>query len=509
MWGLWLKRAAIGEAGPELTLLLPKLRRILPALPNSPELLREQSRRQLFNAFCNFISCRCRKQPILLILEDLHWADESTLSLMSHLSQRYLDLPLMMIATYRSSDSDLGSSLAAALEGLIRSRRAIQINLEGLMNDDVALMLKSLANHTPPAAVAHEFFAETAGNPFFVEELFRHLEDENRIYDEAGEFNPKLKVEEEDVPRNVRLVVGRRLARLGEARTKLLTVAAVIGRSFTFELLEASSDVKRDALLDALDEASRSGLIRSAVEYTTARFEFSHELIRQVALSQVSTARHQRMHLDVADAIERIYSGTLEDHFATLAYHYNRGDNGAKAVDYLERAGHQALQRYAYGDAIVHFSSAIKLLQRLPEGTERIQRELVLQWALSPAIVAVEGQASSRTEHVFMRARELYDQLKLSPGPFGPLFGLFLVYVVRAELLRAYAIAQELFGLAQITHDPMLLMYARYALGMTLYHMGKFASAREHFEIALTLYDHDLHPSLPLKVTAPILKFLA
>ncbi len=148
-----------------------------------------------------------------MILEDLHWADDSTLSLLDHLMQRLADLPLMVIGTYRDAELNVTRPLAKTLEDLHRGRLATSVRLKGLPRDEVAAMLNGLSGKSPPDAVVGEVFAETEGNPFFVEELFRYLEEENRLYDSAGQFRSDLKIGELDAPPSVRLVVARRLAR--------------------------------------------------------------------------------------------------------------------------------------------------------------------------------------------------------------------------------------------------------------------------------------------------------
>lgn len=280
-------RVLLGEQGPELTRLLPKLRRILPDLAPPLKLSPEQARRHLFNCFCDFAARLAREQPTLLILDDLHWADESSLSLLSHLAQRLSNLPLLVVGTYRDIEAGVTRALAKTLEELLRGRLATPIRLKGLPRDEVARMLKGLSGQAPPAAVVDEIYAETEGNPFFVEELFRYLEEEHRLYDAAGGFRPELKIAELEVPQSVRLVVGRRLARVSDRTRKMLATAAVTGRSFAFQVLEASSGA--DGLLECVEEAEKSGLILSAAE--NLRAEFCHELIRQAVLSDLSALR--------------------------------------------------------------------------------------------------------------------------------------------------------------------------------------------------------------------------
>jgi predicted ATPase len=165
---------------------------------------------------------------------------------------------------------------------------------------------------------------------------------------------------------------------------------------FSFELLEVSTKADASSLLESVEEAERAGLVFSSAESATARFEFSHELVRQAVVGGLSAARRLRLHLEVAEAIERLYSDTLEDHYPDLAHHYSRSDNVAKAVEYLGRAGQQAMRLSAYTEAISSLSAAIDLLQRLPESLERVRRELQLQLALGPALMTTKGRVRRR-----------------------------------------------------------------------------------------------------------------
>ena len=372
-------RIALGGQGPELARLLPNLRNLLPELPAPLDLPPAQARRHLFNCFFDFVARIASAQPTLIVLEDLHWADDSTLSLLDHLVQRLSDLPLMLIGTYRDAELDVTRPLAKTLEDLLRGRLATRVSLKCLPLDEVAAMLKSLSGKSPPAAVVGEIFAETEGNPFFVEELFRHLEEENRLYDLLGQFRAQLRIGEQDAPPSVRLVVARRLARLGDLTQRTLATAAVIGRLFSLEILQASSEADADSILECVEEAEKAGLIFSAGELSKDRFEFSHELIRQAVISGLSAARCQRLHLEVAESIERTYSptlesrsgGTLDEHFVELALHYTEAGYRAQAIPYWLRSGERELQRSANVEAINHLKKGLELLGSRPNTPER------------------------------------------------------------------------------------------------------------------------------------------
>ena len=390
-------RTALGEQGPELARLLPRLKNILPGLPPPLDLPPAQARRQLFNCYRDFIARVAREQPLLLVLEDLHWSADSTLSLLDHLMQRLSDLPLLLVGTYRDAGLNVTGGLAKTLEDLLRGRLATQVSLKGLPRDEVAAMLKSLSGKSPPDAVVSQIYAETEGNPFFVEELFRHLEEENRLYDSAGQFRSELEIGELEAPPSVRLVVARRLARLTDLTQKMLATAAVIGRLFSFEILARASGSNEDSILKCIEEAEKAGLLFSVAESPKARFEFSHELVRQAVIGGLSAARRQRLHLAVADAIERTYSAALEDYCAELAHHYARSSNTEKTVEYLDRAGGQAIKHGALKEAELCLKQAIAALSTTPETPERINREFNLQFALWQVLAGTRGFTTDET----------------------------------------------------------------------------------------------------------------
>lgn len=357
-------REALGDAAGEVAKLMPELRRLFPDMPPPLELPPEQERRYLFNCIFEFIERAARAQPLLLTLEDLHWADHSTMLLLQHVAQRVGEIPVFIMGTYRDVELDVSRPLARALEELVRQRLAHDLALKRLPEGDVTAMLRALGNQEPPAPLVQEVFRETEGNPFFVEEVFKHLAEEGKLFDTQGRWRPGLSIGELEVPRGVRLVIGRRLERVAKDTRLVLATAAVIGRTFSFDLLEAVGEVKGDALLDAVDEGERAHLIISTSNGAEARFIFAHELIRQTLMSDVSLPRRQRLHLRVSEAMEQVYGGALEEHAADLAHHLYQAGAAAdprKTARYLTMAGEQALGAAAFEDGLRHFNNALSL----------------------------------------------------------------------------------------------------------------------------------------------------
>jgi class 3 adenylate cyclase/tetratricopeptide (TPR) repeat protein len=357
-------REALGDAAPEVAKLMPELRRLFPDIAAPLELPPEQERRYLFNSMHEFMERAGHAQPLFLVLEDLHWADDSTMLLLQHIAQRLSEMPVLILGTYRDVELDVARPLARALEELVRQRLAHDLALKRLSEAGVAAMLRAVSGQEPPAPLVQIVYGETEGNPFFVEEVFHHLATEGKLFDEQGRWRSDLSIGELEVPRGVRLVIGRRLERVSEDCRRVLTTAAVIGRGFSFELLETLGEVEADVLLDAIDEAERAHLIALASGGPEARFTFAHELIRQTLLSGLSLPRRQRLHLRVAEAIERVYARALEKHAGDLAYHLYQAGTAAdprKTVHYLALAGERALGAAAFEDALRLYESAVSL----------------------------------------------------------------------------------------------------------------------------------------------------
>ena len=492
-------RTALGEQGPELARLLPRLKNILPGLPPPLDLPPAQARRQLFNCYRDFIARVAREQPLLLVLEDLHWSDDSTLSLLDHLMQRLSDLPLLLVGTYRDAGLNVTGGLAKTLEDLLRGRLATQVRLKGLPRDEVAAMLKSLSGKSPPDAVVSEIYAETEGNPFFVEELFRHLEEENRLYDSAGQFRSELESGELEAPPSVRLVVARRLARLTDLTQKMLATAAVIGRLFSFEILHCASAANEDSILKCIEEAEKAGLVFSVADSPKARFQFSHELVRQAVIGGLSAARRQRLHLEVADAIERTYSAALEDYCAELAHHYARGANPGKAVEYCLRAVRQFQRLGSYVEALAHFESGLELLQKLPDDDRRAELELDLRNAAAEALRGAKGLASPEAEQSSARAMELCQRLGVNwEKTWSALFGVYLVQLVRPNTRKACEIASELVARAEEHGSAQHIAEAATWLAFAKVHSGDFDLAAQGFDRAMALLESIAKPATGL-----------
>jgi predicted ATPase len=235
------------------------------------------------------------------------------------------------------------------------------MRLERLSREGVTELLTGLAGQRPTDQLVDVLFALTEGNPFFTEEVFKHLVEEGRLLDAGGRFRSDLSVDDLDVPEGVRVVVGARLRRLGDEASKVLGSAAVLGREFTFELLQVVEQVPEDRLVDHLERAERAGLIVAVDDRREDRFVFGHELIRQTVLSELSGLRRRRLHAHAADALERVYAANVEPRAASIAHHLREAGAAGdpkRTLRYLLMAGGWAQETAAFEEALIHLELA-------------------------------------------------------------------------------------------------------------------------------------------------------
>jgi tetratricopeptide (TPR) repeat protein/predicted Ser/Thr protein kinase len=357
-------RAAMGDLAPEIAAMVPSLRRTFNDIPPMPDVPAEQRRRLMFSAFLEYLQRATQKSPGVVLLDDLHWADEPTLQLLQHLAPQLSSMRVFVVGTYRDVELDVTRPFAKALESLLRQRLATRIALRRLNESAVQELLTKMSGSAPPSGLASVVFRETEGNPFFVEEVYQHLAEEGRLFDDSGAWRADLKVDTIEVPEGVRLVIGRRLERLGDTARKVLTAAAVIGRTFPLDLLQAIVDVSEDDVLDAIEETERAQLVAADATHRSARYGFVHELIRTTLVNGLSLPRRQRLHLRIADALERLRAASLESHASTLAHHLYQAGAAAdkqRTARALALAGRRALAAGAFEETLSIFDQLIGL----------------------------------------------------------------------------------------------------------------------------------------------------
>jgi len=357
--------AWLGPFAGELARLVPDLADRVPGLTPPVRDDPESERARLFEAVTMWLRTTAASVPLMLVLDDLHWADKPTLLLLRHLVHETPQDSFFVVGTYRSTDLDRAHPLATTLADLRRDGSVTRLALDGLTADGVAELLERSAGHDLDDAgveLANAVFAETGGNPFFVGEIVRHLVESGALVLRDGRWTSDLTLAQVGLPEGVREVVGRRISRLDEETQKLLAIAAVIGAEFPLPVLATVAGIDEDRAVDLLDAAQSTDLIN---EVSLDRYRFGHALVRATLLEELTTTRRVRTHRKIAEAIEAQHAGDLDAVVTELAHHYGEAAaaDPAKAVEYAIRAGELAYAASAADDAVRWYALALEHLE--------------------------------------------------------------------------------------------------------------------------------------------------
>jgi tetratricopeptide (TPR) repeat protein len=336
----------LGPRRPELSLLVPELGDGTTEAPASGRA--EQQRLRLFDAVASLLAAVSLARPAVLVLDDLHWADDASLLLLRHIVRATEGSPLMVLGTYRATELDRRGSLAAAIAELRRGRALHELGLEGLSEGDVAALIAVQSGETAPTPFAQRVAQHTEGNPFFIEELLRHVDTGASALDEL------------DLPESVKDLLRRRLARLGGGCQRTLAIAAVAGRQFELALLEQLGEGSAEELIELLDQAVDAQVLAEEVG-AIGRYRFAHPLIRETIYSDTSVNRRALIHRRLGEALESLHP---ED-AAALAYHFRAGGVTDKSFMYHRQAADVAERAAAYEAAFQYLTGAIAAAELL------------------------------------------------------------------------------------------------------------------------------------------------
>jgi class 3 adenylate cyclase len=364
--------AHVERHGGELTRLLPLLARRVPAAPEPAQTDPETGRYLLFSAVVGLLEQASAESPVVLLLDDLQWADRPTLLLLRHVIAESHGARALVLATYRDSDLSRDHPLADVLADLRREDGVDRLGLRGLSEDAVIALMEFASGHELGAtgrALAREIAAETDGNPFFVGEMLRHLTESGALARTVdGRWELRQRPDELGLPQSVREVVERRVERLGDACRQVLMSAAVIGRDFDLDLLGCIVPEDDDTLIDLLGAAVDASLVHERSE-RAGSFSFEHNLINHTLYDSLGPTRRSRLHRRVAEALEALCGGDPGPRVAELARHWTAATapvEAVKAVAYCERAGERALADLAPDEAARWFGQALDLLETSP-----------------------------------------------------------------------------------------------------------------------------------------------
>ncbi|MCI0786968.1 MAG: AAA family ATPase, partial [Chloroflexi bacterium] len=397
--------AEMGPGAADIAEIVPEIRGKLPNLAAPPLLDPEPARFRLYDSITTFLKNAAQRQPLMLVLDDLHWADRSSLLLLEFLAREIGTSHLLLVGAYRDVEVSRRHPLSQTLGALVREQIFHRVQLDGLTQQEIGELVEGSAGITLTLEAAEAIHKRTDGNPFFVGEITRQVTLEN-ITEDQGWTNV--------IPEGVRDAIGRRLNRMSDQCNQMLTTASVIGQEFEFRLLNSlMGDTTEDQLLAAMDEAVGAHLIEELPQ-SVGRYQFTHALIRETLLEELSTTRRVRLHARIAQAMEELYGDNAETPAAELAHHFSEAQTelGAdKLARYSLMAGERALATYAYEDALAHFESGLVARDITQSGTEVASDEeaAALLFGLARAQSATfEGRQLGEAFATLSRAFEYY-----------------------------------------------------------------------------------------------------
>jgi predicted ATPase/class 3 adenylate cyclase len=469
----------LAEVGPLLATLLslPLPEDRYPPLTLTPQ----RQKQKTLEALLTWLLALTERQPVLFIVEDLHWIDPSTLEFLTLLVEQGPTARLLTLLTCRPEFQPPWG---------LRTHLT-PIALQRLPESQVEVMIARVTGGKalPPEVVAH-IVAKTDGVPLFVEELTKTvlesglLRESQRHYELTGPLPPLA------IPATLHDSLMARLDRLAMVKA-VAQLGAVLGRTFSYELLQAVTPLDEASLQQALARLVDAELLYQRGVPPQATYLFKHALIQDVAYQSLLKSTRQQFHQRIAQVLETRFPAVVEAQPELVAQHYTAAGCAEQAVSYWQWAGQHASDRSAHLEAISHFTTGIELLKSLPETPERTQQALTLYIALGAALQMTKGLAAPEVEHAYTQARALCQQVGETPQLIPVLFGLWRFYTVRPQLHTARELGETLLRLAQQAHDSALAVIAHYALGVTWYLLGALSAARTHLEEAIARYAPD------------------
>ena len=353
----------IGYYPGEVCKLVPEVKQKLGTIPQSLPISPEHERDRLFEAVSQFITNISKEAPLLVVLDDLQWTDQSSLLLLHYLARGVYREQLLLLGAYRDTDIDERHPLFPVLTELNRERLLQSAQLKRMSFDEVSEMIKRLLEQDD---VSREFcelvYEKTRGNPFFVEEVVKSLKEEGVIYREENKYKIK-EVSEIEFPKTVKGVVKARISRLDEECQNVLTLASFIGNDFTFEALCGVTGVEESKLLEIIEKILKTGLFKHRVIHGEDVCFFADIIVRDVVYEEVSPFRRKKLHNVVGCALEKVYAKKIDEHLGELAYHFLEGGDKEKAFEYFSKAGEMAQKVYAHNEAFSYLQHALELLE--------------------------------------------------------------------------------------------------------------------------------------------------
>ena len=453
-----------------------------PSLELTPQLRRAETLRVLLERLRRV----AERAPVLLVLEDLHWVDPTTLELLGKVADMLAELPLLVVLTARPE-------LREPLFDLTKAHPTARVlELARLSPGDTARVMVGLTGKPLAPALYERIHAKADGVPLFVEELTKNLLESGALTERNGELAAAGGDAALAIPDTLQDSLMARLDRLPDTR-ELAQVGAVIGRQFSQTLLARVLARDPAELAAGLGRLAEAEVVFASGREDQRQYSFKHALVQDAAYNSLLRRRRRALHQRVAAVLEAELPDVVTGEPELLAHHHAGADQPDRAATYWQRAGERALQRSANEEAIAYLNRALPMVERLPASLERNQLELGLYASLGPALMMARGYTAQEVQRAYARAGELCSQVGETPLLVPALFGLWIHYAARFELAECRRMGEQLFAVGAASGDPDLILETHVVLGSTTFHMAELEKAAGHLRHVVDHYDSERH----------------
>ena len=463
----------------------------LPNAATEPGLSPQRKRELVFDALLHRLDALTQSRPVLMVFEDAHWVDPSSRELLDLTLDRVARLPVLLVATFRPELRQVSSG----------QPHVTSVALDRLGEGDATALVRELAGNAPLGSeIVTEIVERTDGVPLFVEELTRAVLERTGPDDRVSAVLTASPSPNLAIPATLHASLIARLDRLGPVAKEVAQIGAVIGREFSYELIQPVAQRRQPDLEAALDRLTDAGLLFCRGNPPNSSYLFKHALVQDAAYATLLRARRQQLHAAIAGALEREFPEIVAAQPELLAHHYTEAGLRQPAIDNWLRAGERASEASANPEAIAHLIRGLKLLEDLPESLQRDEKELAFQVALQTPLFAArfgsaEGERAARKAVELSRKVGGADQRPLVRA----LFGLSLTYSARGKIRMGREIAEQMLAIAERLQEPEPLAYAHNLMGNTLFWLAELGTARMHLEKGISLYQPEWSRSLAFR----------
>ncbi|MFN2108820.1 MAG: ATP-binding protein, partial [Anaerolineae bacterium] len=463
----------------------------------------------LFRQCTTVLQTIARQMPLLLIIDDMQWADLGSISLLFHLGRHLEDSRILVVGAYRSEEVALGREgerhpLAPLVNEFTRTWGEITVDLGQADGEAFIRALLDSEPHHLGAQFQQTLYRQTLGHPLFTTELLRGMQERgDLVHDAAGHWIEGPALNWDVLPARIEAVIAERVGRLSEPNKRTLRIASVEGEVFTAEVIAQVQSVSDDDIVAALSGALnrthrlvRAQAIEGAAARQVSRYRFRHILFQKYLYGTLDAVERARLHRQVGAALLALYDGDTQAIVSQLALHFERAGMVNEAIDYYRQAGERAMQMSANAEAILHFNKAIDLLETLPPSLERDERELAMQFALAGPTIAIHSWGAAEAVAVYDRAMELSQALNNTSELLQAMLLKQAAHTTHAEHRAALETAEQFYQLAQRLDDPTQTLLAHQIVGVTCMSVGEFTRSLHHLQQLMACYDRETHHPL-------------